>query len=265
MRRFECIQLAVSRRVHDTRLLFFVLLAGCSGLFAVPAAAQTTLVPIPFVGCKGDGQVGPEAAPRGGIKRVQIDAAAAPRLAYYKAASGPGVLGPLGWFCFATYGSNGSTLYVSPTPLSSAVLFSDQWKGFTGSAIQLSVSIGDTSGRFAVARMIARVFPSRSRFANEVARERIEPADDFKHEPFPADRMTYRSRNVVEFETAAGQPGLGTGSWLTVNGRPIRGVAILVGETPDLVQLSMRLPDDAGNLYQLVVHQVEADAVHMPR
>ncbi len=34
----------------------------------------------------------------------------AARLAYYKAKNGFGILGPRGWHCFSTYGSNGSTL-----------------------------------------------------------------------------------------------------------------------------------------------------------
>ena len=40
---------------------------------------------------------------------------------------------PRGWHCFATYGSNGGNLYVSPDPISATLLFWSDWKGFTGS------------------------------------------------------------------------------------------------------------------------------------
>ena len=85
---------------------------------------------VPFVGCKADGQVGPRAAPKGRSKRVQISNEAAERLAYYKAEDGLAVLGPRGWYCFETYGSSGSSLYLSPESIDSSALFSDKWKGF---------------------------------------------------------------------------------------------------------------------------------------
>jgi hypothetical protein len=116
---------------------------------------------IPLVGCESDGQGGgPLNAPSGQSKTMTIPPGAAQRLAYYKAEEGVGVLAPRRWHCFGTYGSNGATLYVSPDPINTADLFSTSWKGFAGSVIQISYEVGDTSGRFAVAKTIARVFPS---------------------------------------------------------------------------------------------------------
>ena len=88
---------------------------------------------------------------------MAISAASAQRLAYYKAQYGLGVLAPRGWHCFSTYGSNGSSLFISPDAIDSKALFSDDWKGFSGQAIQISYSSGGTSGRFEVAKVIARV------------------------------------------------------------------------------------------------------------
>ncbi|HVN17333.1 MAG TPA: hypothetical protein VMU05_01125 [Dongiaceae bacterium] len=95
---------------------------------------------------------------------MAISAGAAERLAYYKAEYGVGVLAPRGWHCFGTYGSNGATLYVSPDPINAADLLSTSWKGFAGPAIQISVAEGGTSGRFEVAKTIARVFPKHKAF-----------------------------------------------------------------------------------------------------
>ena len=84
------------------------------------------------------------------------------------------------------------------------------WKGFTGSAIEIAVSSGGTSGRFEVAKVIARVFPAYKQFAQNVIAEGIEPASDFPSGPYSNDKLTYRAKNIVEFETPANTAGLGT-------------------------------------------------------
>ena len=129
------------------------------------APVKTATVTVPFVGCASDGQAGPQAAPSGKSLTVTIPAGVAQRLAYYKAEYSAGVLAPRGWHCFSTYGSNGASLFVSPEPMDSKTLLSLDWKGFTGPAIQISVSDGGTSGRFEVAKVIARVFPEYKAFA----------------------------------------------------------------------------------------------------
>jgi len=90
----------------------------------------TTAATVRFIGCQSDGQVGPLEAPKGDSKVVQIATQATQQLAYYKAEQGFGVLAPRGWHCFGTYGSSGSSLYVSPQPLNATIVFSDNWEGF---------------------------------------------------------------------------------------------------------------------------------------
>jgi hypothetical protein len=115
-------------------------------------------------------------------------------------------------------------LYVSPSPIRGEdVLFGGKWKGFTGPVVQLSMSGGDTSGRFSVARMIARVFPAHRTFMRNVIDEGIEPATSFPSGPYPKDKLTYRSKELVEYETPPDTDGLVTQSRLLKNGDPIRG------------------------------------------
>jgi hypothetical protein len=223
--------------------------AGAETVFAqaTPAAspAQSASVTVPFVGCASDGQVGPLKAPVGKSEVVAISAAMAQRLAYYQAEDSPGVLAPRGWHCFSTYGSNGASLFVSPDPIDSkTVLLSSEWKGFPGSAVQISVSDGGTSGRFEVAKVIARVFP----------------ASDFPFGPYPGDELRYRGKNIVEFETPTNSQGLGTDSRLQMNASPIDGVAIVAGADTDLTQLSARIPASDSDLIPAMVAQAESEA-----
>jgi hypothetical protein len=100
------------------------------------------------------------------------------------------------------YGSNGSILFVSPQPLNGHdLLFSDTSAGFTGPALQASFRFGDTSGRFEVAEVVARVFPKYKAFAQSVINEGIEPANDFPFGPFPKDKLLYKNDQTVEFQT----------------------------------------------------------------
>jgi len=223
-------------------------------------ANSAAMSQVPFVGCASDGQVGPQAAPTGKSKKFAIPATVAQRLAYYKAEDGPGVLAPRGWHCFSTYGSNGANLFISPDPIDSKVLFSSDWKGFTGPAILISVADGGTSGRFQVAKMIARVFPAYKEFAQNVIAEGLEPASDFPSGPYASDKLTYRGTNIVEFETPANTAGLGTNSRLQANSSPIDGVAIITGTDTDLIQLSARVSAKDRDLIPLIVQQVESDA-----
>jgi hypothetical protein len=240
-----------------------VLSALCAGpgIFSQTTPATSTAVnQVPFVGCASDGQAGPQAAPTGPSKAVTISAAAAQRLAWYKAQYGPGVLAPRGWHCFSTYGSDGSNLFVSPDAIDSKALFSPDWKGFAGQVIQISISSGGTSGRFEVAKVIARVFPAYKQFAQNVIAEGIEPASDFPSGPYANDKLTDRGKNIVEFETPANTNGLGTDSRLLPSASPIDGVAIITGTDTDLIQLSARVSPKDRDLMPLIVKQVESDA-----
>lgn len=231
-----------------------------------PAPAPPVGVTAPFAGCVSDGQNGTLYAPSGDSQETTLPAATANRLAYYKAEFGPGVLAPRGWHCFSIYGSDGSILYVSPEAIDKDSFWFDangarvEWKGFTGEAIQVAVSLGGTSGRFHAAKVIARVFPAYKAFADKVIAEGIEPASDFPFGPYPTDKLTYRGNNVVEFETAANSDGLGTNSNLLKNASPISGVAVVTGEDTNLVQLSARVTPADADLIPAIVKQMESDA-----
>jgi hypothetical protein len=230
-----------------------------------PATPPKPSAQVPFVGCKSDGQVGPLDAPSGTTKAVSVSPELAQQLAYYKAEDGPGVLAPRGWNCFSTYGSSGSSLYVVPGPIDSNLVFSDNWKGFDGPAIQVSVSEGGTSGRFEVAETIARVFPAYRSFVSHVIAEGIEPATSFTFGPYPKDKLTYKGTKVVEYQTPPNTDGLGTNSMLVKDASPISGVAILEGVDINLIQLSSRLPPDSDNGASAIIQQVERDAAQLDR
>lgn len=108
--------------------------------------------------------------------------------------------------------------------------------------------------------MMARVFPSRHELVRKVIEEGIEPANLFPSGPYPKDKLTYRSKDRVEYETPAETDGVGTQSRLLKNADPIYGVAILVGGAPDLAYLAVRLPPEMMDLAPLIIQQVERDA-----
>lgn len=239
---------------------FFLILAMASML----AKAQTS---VPYIGCPGDGQTGPYAAAKGSPKPLNLPTAIANQLAWYEysgEAGHIGTLGPREWNCFVTIGSNGETLYIAPETLDAAKLLEHKnWKGFTGPAIQLSVSDGGTSGRFEVAKMVARVFPAHLAYARKVIAEGFGPASDYPFGPFPADLLTYKSSNLVEFVTPAHRKGLGTMSWLLPADQPITGFALLsIGPDIDteLLHLSFRLPPALSDLDTTLIQLAEADA-----
>jgi hypothetical protein len=205
-------------------------LAGSAASAAAPAR-------VPFVGCPSDGQQGPQPAPRSGhVPRVS--AAPAAQLAYY-ASSDLGVLAPRGWHCQGLEGSNGSSLIVTPGVHRAAELLSGT--SLHGPAVQIAVSFGGTSGRFAVANMIARAFPAHMNFARRVAAEGI--SDPLPRGPYPGDRMVRLRPNVVGYTTPPGREGLGTDSRLAPDDRPIDGLAIIdPADDLNLVKLDVRLP-----------------------
>jgi hypothetical protein len=229
---------------------------------AAAASRQKPGAHVPFVGCRADGQVGPVDAPNGESRVLPIATEAAQRLAYYKSEQGFGVLAPRGWYCFGVYGSSGYVLYVSPQEITTDTVFSSTRGGFTGPVIELAGESGDTSGRFGVARVIARVFPAHRAFVERVIEEGTEPASSFPFGPYPKDKLIYRSKEMVEYQTPANTDGLGTNSRLKKDPSPISGVAILMGETPDLLLLSVRLSPNLADLTSTIVQQVERDAAH---
>jgi hypothetical protein len=228
----------------------------------LPLAAQNrrAAVSVPFVGCPSDGQVGPAGAPQGKPVPVPVNADAAHALAYYKSAQGVGVLAPRGWHCFATYGSSGDTLYVSPEPMDTRNILSPERTRFAGPVIQATIRFGETSGRFSVAEIAARVFPAYKSFVAGVIRSFDQQPENFPFGPHPADILTYKGKSVAQYRTPANSDGLGTYSWLEKNGSPIDGVAILAGEPPNLLLIAVRLPADRAALAPAIIAQFERDA-----
>jgi hypothetical protein len=228
------------------------------------AEAQSLPTPgsnVTFVGCEADGQIGPLSAPKGKSMVLPISAPAARQLAYYKSEQGFGVLAPRGWFCFGVYGSSGYSLYVAPEKITSANLYSNIWSGFAGPVVELVGETGDTSGRFGVARAIARVFPTHRAFVENVVKAQLAQPTDFTFGPYPTDKLIYRTNDVVEYQTPANTGGLGTSQRLKKNTTAIRGVAMLLGQAPDLVQVSVRLPSNLANLATPIIQQSERDAM----
>jgi hypothetical protein len=253
--------LARYRSVLLTRctILFCLFVTACPSVIdaqATPSAkSRNNVSVVPFVGCRADGQVGPIDAPNGTPKRIGVSKEEATQFAYYKAESGPGILGPRGWHCFETYGSSGLSLYLSPQPINSKAIFSDEWKGLSGHAIELSVEYGGTSGRFGVAKTIARIFPSHKAFVRRVVAEGIMPADEFPSGPYPDDKLTYKAPTIAEYLTPAQTEGLGTQSRLQKNNDPICGVVILTDlpSEPTAISLHVRLPASDSDLAPAIV------------
>ncbi|TWB09179.1 hypothetical protein FBZ89_1469 [Nitrospirillum amazonense] len=215
-----------------------------------PAAAAD----IPFVGCPADGQMGPQAAPKkGAVPSLPpaLAAKAAGRLAYYAAAKEAGGIGsfaPKGWHCFALYGSNGSQLLVTANALASPDLIKAA-QHIEGPALQLAWLEGDTSGRFEVAKISARLFPVAKDYVQGVIDEGLSDKSDVIWGPYPTDTVVRRSPTSVDFVTPAGRKGIGTDSHLNPGPLPVIGSAVLF---PDddmaLRELVMRLPPEMADL-----------------
>jgi hypothetical protein len=239
----------------------------CSKPNGAPASASaapaSVLVNVPLIGCANDGQTGPQSPPSAPTKTVQLNPELAPKLAYYVAASGPGVLAPRGWYCAGLYGSNGGTLVVSPEPVAAADLLNNTWGGAAGDAIEIRTATGDTSGRFEVAQAIMRVFPAHQAFAQSVINEGVEPANAFPSGTYPGDRLTNINNQVVAFQTPANTVGLGTdtsaNSRMKPGADPVLGVAMLTGATPDLLVLAVRLPNELQALAPAIVQEIQQD------
>jgi len=223
-------------------------LALAGGGFEGALAAQT----VPFVGCPGDGQTGPVEPVKGAPKRVALDAATASALAYYQAGDAYGVLAPRGWNCFFVYGSDGQSLMVAPNEKFADALDAS----FTGPAVIGTLHYGSTSGRFAVAKYAARLFPKQARaFIASVIAEGIEPKSEFIFQPYPADHVTPKGARSLVFETPAGAEGLGTSDRLKPGDLPVTGFAALQGDrkAPDFFLLTVRLPADEAGLAPAIV------------
>lgn len=228
-------------------------------------AIQIVDADVPTVGCPQDGQIGPQDAPSlPKTVPVAVPSGMVSRLAYYSASnvSGEGVLGPKGWDCFGTYGSSGSQLVVVPQRMGDNIL--DRFQRLkNGPAIIRSVSIGDTSGRFTVAHIAARLFPTARKFVEAVEEEGIDSRESYKFVPWPEDHIKYLTEFVVSFTTLRGRSGAGTESGLIPNSDPISGLIMANGigdnidhsgdaNSPYLLMLTVRLPESNADVYPAI-------------
>jgi hypothetical protein len=236
-----------------------------SGSQQVSTAILIVDADIPTVGCPQDGQVGPQDAPSlPKTVRLSVPSSMVGRVAYYSASngSGEGALGPKGWDCFGTYGSSGSQLFVVPLRMGDNIL--DRFQRLkNGPAIIKSVSIGETSGRFKVAHIAARLFPTARKFVEAVRGEGIDSSEDYKFLPWPEDHIKYLSEFVVSFTTLRERSGAGTESGLIPNSDPISGLIMANGigdniahpgdaDSPYLLMLTVRLSESDADVYPAI-------------
>lgn len=241
-----------------------MVVAALSAQVSVPPHATVPEITVPFIGCPSDGQVGPREPPSKSVSMHVGPPQAAQKLAFYET-SDIGVLAPRGWHCFGDYGSGGESIIVTPDAIDTTKIFSSTPLLLTGGAISLTRRWGQTSGRYSVADIIARVFPARMDVVKRIENFDGMPKSTYTFHPYPSDTPDYKSKTVVEYRTAARSEGLGTRYWLSGSDTPIDGVAMLKGEAPDLVLLEVRLSPDQDELTKAIVHDTERDVSRLTR
>src|SRR5437899_344523 len=136
-------------------------LLGLTLAVTVPwAGYQAQQGTVPFVGCPADGQSGPIEAPKGQPKGASVGELPARAIAYYKGENAPGVFAPAGWHCRVWYGSSGSSILVTPTPIDTTQLVPPK---VVAPAVEMGLRFAGTSGRFSVASYASRLFPKSAR------------------------------------------------------------------------------------------------------
>ena len=231
-------------------------LAGLVLALCAQASLFAQTASVPFVGCVSYGQANVVEPPKGTSKSVSVSAKDAQALAWYTSADGDGLLAPRGWYCEGFSCSSGAMLVLSPQPIDRHLTSSE---GFSGPAIEVDHTNWQSSGRYQIAEVVLRLFPAYRAFATRTmeAMELSLPSD-----PYPKDTLRRKSKTVVEYDTSAHTEGLEKQSWPKKNGSSISGVAILIGDPPDLLLLSVRLPPNLSRLTPLIVHHLESDSTH---
>jgi hypothetical protein len=189
---------------------------------------------------------GPVDAPRPRAPPA-IAGASAALLAYY-ASVDEAVLAPRGWSCRYRFGSSGDVLTVTP-------------KAGAGSdcpGVVSARSNGGTSGRFEVAKVAARIFPSARSFVQDVINEHLPGSEDIHFGAYGADKVIRLKPTEVEYETPPQRIGLGSD-----NGRhawPIRGwIALQPKPDMDILRVDVCLPPAEAALTDAIVKAFEAD------
>ena len=133
----------------------------------------------------------------------------------------------------------------------------------TGPVILFSHTEGQGSGTFEVAQAVARAFPKRWDYVRRAVD--LYLASGITYGPFPRDRLTYKSDELVEYSTPPNSTGLGTMSFIKPSNQSIEGFAMLQGPTPDLLLLVVRLPPEMQRLKWHIIQEAELEAVSEPR
>jgi hypothetical protein len=119
----------------------------------------------------------------------------------------------------------GSTLYVTPLDLNVPIL--DRPSRLSDSpAVILSYAVGETSGRFTVAKIAAQVFPRARWFVDRVRNEGADDPNEYVFAPPPGDSIHRLSDFAVSYLTRSGAKGLGTSLMSPSATLPISGLIL---------------------------------------
>ena len=229
-------------RVRD---ISFVAALFAALLAPLAAKAQTA---VPFVGCEGEGMTGhANAPPPRATPKLANEAAKA--LAYY-ASPDLAALAPRGWKCDFVFGSSGTFLTIKPPGEDDG-----ECRGVFAAHMY-----GGTSGRFDVAKIAARIFPSAQAYVQGVIDEKLPGSDDIHFGAYKTDKLTRLGPNIVEYETPPRATGLGDEAVGTTHPWPIRGVAILMPKQyMDVQKLDLCLPPAQAGLGSTILKAFEAE------
>ncbi len=227
-------------------------------LLQQPACAAEPLRAPNVVGCPSDGMSGPVPAPAR-KSAPMLHASLAGRVSYYASPGGMAVLAPSGWHCLQLYGSGGANLFVTPSAHAEAELYADH-APLSGPVVLLQRINGWTSGRDQVARVAARLYPTRPDLVRRAEEDEPDMPHDFPSGPYPADTLVRHGPADVEYATPAGRSGMGTDGRLAVGGTLVTGAAVLTAQG-NLVKVDVRLPPSLAWLAQPIVAQVRAGAL----
>jgi len=199
---------------------------------------------VEFIGCPADGQDGYLVPPHGSPVVLPVAVTVPAPIAYYKSSQGPGAFAPAGWHCFEIYGSSGGMLLITQDVQSDLL---HQKQTVSADAVEVSLDVGGTSGRFEVARIAHMYFRNVAKsFIHKIVTEdkELPAASTIAQEKYASDHLTYRSSTVVEVYTPPKARGFGTERNLTPTSTAIRSLAILSTvepEWPNLCVIRVRL------------------------
>jgi hypothetical protein len=203
--------------------------------------------------------VGPEPAPEGNPKLVDLPPQLAGRLASYESGYNISVLAPRGWHCAGLEGSDGVGLYLSPNPISAKDMVASRFHIISGPFIEMWAADGDTSGRDEVAAVVSRYFPKKLQMVRDIIVNQMHQSmSNYPRGPYPHDHQILRTDTIVEVLTPPNADGLGTNGRMKPGPEPIRSAAILLpSDPPYSVVVSIRLPKSQEDLAPVILKWAE--------